>query len=176
MKKMIWLWLPVLLLSGGCFWGNSYKSVADYDLTPVKCKFPAPVRFDIFRNLSGADRRFLYCRGNEVFCDEYNRWLSGPEIMLMRSLSAALPESGSDLAAARLGITVYRFIWNESNAELGVEINLLQVDGSNRVWNTLFTAPVADKTPAAKAAAMSSCVEKLTQDVASRLAGGKEKK
>ena len=173
MNKKHLLWLPLLLLAGGCFWGSSYREVADYDLTPVKTKLPVAVKFDIFRNLSGADRRFLYSRGNEVFCDEYNRWISGPEVMLMRALSAAMPDS--TVSGVRLGITVYRFVWSGTEARLGVEITLSQ-NGTTKVWNKLFTSNAKDKTPAELAAAMSDCVELLAGDIASALAADQKKK
>ena len=166
MNKKHLLWLPLLLLAGGCFWGNSYREVANYDLAPVKTKLPAAVKFDIFRNLSGADRRFLYRRGNEVFCDEYNRWLSGPEVLLLRSLSAAMPDS--QVSGARLGVTIYRFVWSDAEAQLGVEISLSQ-NGTTKVWNKVFTSTAKDKTPVELAAAMSDCVEQMAADIACAL-------
>ena len=59
-----------------------------------------------FRNLSGADRRFLYrSQHNRMQSDEFNRWLLDPELLLERLLRGKLSGTGNDEVRVRCVIT-----------------------------------------------------------------------
>ena len=88
MKPMRLLMLPMLVLGlGGCvLMGPSYTEPVDFDLgvPAAEAVRPAalPIRFGVFRNLSGSNRGFLVREsGDRLSSDEYNRWLLSPELL-----------------------------------------------------------------------------------------------
>lgn len=170
MKIAAMLTAAALLAAAGCaLMGPEYVEPAEYDLAdPVEGARPmaAMVRFGVFRNVSGADRRFLIrAEDDRMLTDEYNRWLVSPELLIERRLRAAMPDpeeirrSGETV---RLGGTVYRFELDRKRklAVVGVDYSARLSDGASLERNTLCEAPIRDDSPAAAVRAMSEAVER----------------
>ena len=162
MKRIVTTMLATALLAAaGCaLMGPEYVEPAEYDLaqppSAESASLSAPVRFGVFRNVSGADRRFLIrAEDDRMLTDEYNRWLVSPELLIERRLRAAMPDpeeirrSGETV---RLGGTVYRFELDRKRK--------LAVVGVSLERNTLCEAPIRDDSPAAAVRAMSEAVER----------------
>lgn len=169
MKVSAMLTAAALLAAAGCaLMGPEYVEPAEYDLAqPVKRAEPmaAMVRFGVFRNVSGADRRFLIREeNNRMLTDEYNRWLVSPELLIERRLRAAMPDPEKQAQldeAVRLSGTVYRFEIDRGGrkAVVGVDYSA-RFSGASLERNTLCEAPLGDDSPAAAVRAMSEAVEK----------------
>ena len=172
MKRIVTTMLATALLAAaGCaLMGPEYVEPAEYDLAQPpaaeSASLSAPVRFCVFRNVSGADRRFLIrAEDDRMLTDEYNRWLVSPELLIERRLRAAMPDpeeirrSGETV---RLGGTVYRFEldWKRKLAVVGVDYSARLSDGASLERNTLCEAPIRDDSPAAAVRAMSEAVER----------------
>lgn len=151
MKRIVTTMLATALLAAaGCaLMGPEYVEPAEYDLaqppSAESASLSAPVRFGVFRNVSGADRRFLIrAEDDRMLTDEYNRWLVSPELLIERRLRAAMPDpeeirrSGETV---RLGGTVYRFELDRKR-----KLAVVGVDYSAR----LLTAPRWNATLCAK--------------------------
>ena len=172
MKRIVTTMLATALLAAaGCaLMGPEYVEPAEYDLAQPpaaeSASLSAPVRFGVFRNVSGADRRFLIrAEDDRMLTDEYNRWLVSPELLIERRLRAAMPDpeeirrSGETV---RLGGTVYRFELDRKRklAVVGVDYSARLSDGASLERNTLCEAPIRDDSPAAAVRAMSEAVER----------------
>lgn len=172
MKIAAMLTAAALLAAAGCaLMGPEYVEPAEYDLAdPVEGARPmaAMVRFGVFRNVSGADRRFLIrAEDDRMLTDEYNRWLVSPELLIERRLRAAMPDPeeirrGGE--TVRLSGTVYRFELDRKRklAVVGVDYSARLSGGASLERNTLCEAPIRDASPAAAVRAMSAAVEKST--------------
>ncbi len=162
MKVVLGGVLGMLLLSGCVLSQHAYVEPADYDFSgdsaPVSSR---AVRFGVFGNYSGSDRRFLVHLGEGRFqCDEYKRWLMIPEMLLKRRLSLFFPVR-PDSVHGKLSIdcTIYRFEFDleRKKARFCAEYTLR--DGSRvLVLRHEFSAPFRSGSGAALAAAMSRCV------------------
>ncbi len=172
MKRIVTTMLATALLAAaGCaLMGPEYVEPAEYDLAQPpaaeSASLSAPVRFGVFRNVSGAVRRFLIrAEDDRMLTDEYNRWLVSPELLIERRLRAAMPDpeeirrSGETV---RLGGTVYRFELDRKRklAVVGVDYSARLSDGASLERNTLCEAPIRDDSPAAAVRAMSEAVER----------------
>ncbi len=158
----------VIALGGGCLFPSGASPVSDFDLEPVAVTGSVPVRCGVFRNLSGGDRRFMSRRGSEVFFDENNRWLSGPEQTLMRAVFSGI---GNDDSAGncRLDVTIYRFCRNGDNAELAVEASLVSGDGAKvSSWSRRYVSAIAGSDAGAFVAAMDRCTAEFAAEAVSR--------
>ena len=76
MKKICFFPAAVLLaMLTGCIFGGASSEPQIYSLTPAQKKHlyvPCQVKFLLFRNLSGSDRRFLYrFEGGRMKGDEF---------------------------------------------------------------------------------------------------------
>lgn len=170
MKSSVMLAAAALLAGAGCaLMGPEYAETAEYDLAHPAAEvppLPVAVRFGVFRNVSGADRRFLIRTADDrMLTDEYNRWLVSPELLIERRLRAAMPDpekvrrSGETV---RLGGTVYRFELDQQRklAVVGVDYSARLAGGASLERNILCEAPIRDDSPAAAVRAMSTAVEK----------------
>lgn len=181
------LFLP--LLAGCALMSTSYVDPAEYDLSIRKDPL-SDVRFEIgtFRNLSGSDRRFLYReKSGRMVSDDYSRWLLSPDLLLERHLQQALSPDGARLSGrsgtfVRISGTIYRFDFDRDARKA-----VLCVDYAVRVFTdrkpvdsesvTVTTEePIRGNTPAAAAAAMSSCVEQSIVQVRTMLEKTKTEK
>ena len=130
MKKAVLMFWGALTvgLTGGCLWGSSYTLPETYDLPVMKAMpVPTPVQFVSFRNLSGADRRFMTRRpdGRIVF-DDGRRFLESPELLLERALREAVTGSDRSGAAVKINGVIRRFEFTApaATAVLGAEFYL----------------------------------------------------
>lgn len=118
-----------VMLVGGCMLtGPSYTDPVDYDLgipAADSVKFlPLPIRFGVFRNLSGSSRGFLVREGaDRLASDEYNRWLLSPELLLQRRIRTQLRDPIGTPLNVRLDASIYRFEFDRArhSANLSVE-------------------------------------------------------
>ena len=117
--------LLVALLSG-CIGGSSSETRL-YSLPSAGAKEILPCRVTVLklRNLSGADRRFLfrYSR-SRMQTDEFNRWLLDPELSLERFLRGELKGSGRKDIRVRGVITVFEFDAEKRLAVLAADFTL----------------------------------------------------
>ena len=115
-----------LALLSGCIGGQSSETRL-YSLPSVGAKETLPCRVTVLklRNLSGADRRFLfrYSR-NRMQTDEFNRWLLDPELSLERFLRGELKGSGKKDVRIRGVITVFEFDAEKKLAVLAADFTL----------------------------------------------------
>ncbi len=165
MKK----YFAAVLLAGcvaGCF--SNYQPCAEYDLAPVKAHYSQPFEYGVFRNISGADRRFLYRNANQVDFDEYNRWISSPEVLIMRALGGGFSDVEPRPDSPKLDLTVSRFGWAGNEAQLSVDYVLSR--GALRFGgHREYSHAAASTAPGALAEAMNECVELLAQEIAGAL-------
>lgn len=106
-----------LLLSGifvclscftGCIGSSSETRFFTLGDNGTEQSLPCRVTVSRFRNLSGADRRFLYrCQNNRMQNDEFNRWLLDPELLLERLLRSKLGGAGHGEVRVRCVITAF---------------------------------------------------------------------
>ncbi len=166
--RCFFLALSALLL-GGCSFSSNYRRPQEFDLAPVKVEFSRPISFSGFSNLSGSDRRFLLCRGSQTVRAEYSRWISNPDLMLMRALASGVPDAVTDKPLPRCNLVLYRFNWCDENAYLVADVTLLNGKNSSR-W--MFQTQEKCEKPSAEArvAAMDQCVERLAVSIKEKLA------
>ena len=172
MKKVVMTMLTAALFAAaGCaLMGPEYVEPAEYDLAQPPSEeiapLPVPVRFGVFRNVSGADRRFLVREENDrMLTDEYNRWLVSPELLIERRLRAAMPdpeEVRGNSEVVRLSGTVYRFEFDRrrKRAVVGVNYSARLSDGGRLERDAYYEVPMRDDSPATAVQAMSAAVEK----------------
>ncbi|GEM_PF-5535591 len=172
--KRVLLALGSLLLVGGCFSSN-YQQPQEYDLSPVDVKFSRPVSLGNFSNLSGCDRRFLLSENSEMTREEYSRWISNPDLMLMRSLAAAIPDSATQGAVPCCRLTLYRFTWSCDEAQLTAEVMLSYGTETIR-WMFQAKEKCEDSSAEKRVAAMNLCVKKLALSIQEKLSSLPEQK
>ena len=172
MKRIVTTMLATALLAAaGCaLMGPEYVEPAEYDLAQPpaaeSASLSAPVRFGVFRNVSGADRRFLIrAEDDRMLTDEYNRWLVSPELLIERRLRAAMPdpeEVRGNSEVVRLSGTVYRFEFDRrrKRAVVGVNYSARLSDGGRLERDAFYEVPMRDDSPATAFLAMSAAVEK----------------
>ena len=116
-----------LALLTGCIGGGQSSETRLYSLPSVGAKETLPCRVTVLklRNLSGADRRFLfkYSR-NRMQTDEFNRWLLDPELSLERFLRGELKGSGRKDVRVRGVITAFEFDAEKHLAVLAADFTL----------------------------------------------------
>ncbi len=175
----------VLMIGGGCvLFSEPYIEPAEYDLAApgpevVPEPVAVPVEFGVFRNLSGSDRRFLVrIDGDRLQSDEYNRWLLIPEQLIVRHLYEALPGSADCGTPVRINAVIYRFEFdrNRQEAVFCARFTLRRAATEVQV-DTAVRTPMADASPEAAVAAMSSCLAKAAAELRTAIAGnwGEEK-
>ena len=172
MKRIVTTMLATALLAAaGCaLMGPEYVEPAEYDLAQPpaaeSASLSAPVRFGVFRNVSGADRRFLIrAEDDRMLTDEYNRWLVSPELLIERRLRAAMPdpeEVRGNSEVVRLSGTVYRFEFDRrrKRAVVGVNYSARLSDSGRLERDAFYEVPMRDDSPATAVQAMSAAVEK----------------
>lgn len=156
------------LFLGGCSLSSNYKHPQEFDLAPVKVKFSRAVSFSNFTNLSGSDRRFLLCDGSQTTRAEYSRWISNPDLMLMRALASGVPDSVTDKPLPRCNVVLYRFNWCDGSAYLVADVTLLYGKNSSR-WMFQTQEKCTASNADARVAAMNQCVERLAVSLQEKL-------
>ena len=120
--------IPVLLLMCGCFWGGNSPETRIYDLgspAPLK-RLPWQVNYHLLRNLSGADRRLLLRHADgEIRCDEFNRWLLDPELLLERYLRSSVSGSGVHAVSVRGVLVAFETDLQRHEAVLKMDFTLV---------------------------------------------------
>ena len=154
------------LLAAGCaLFGTGYTEPNDFDLAAPSATDVAPttepVRFGVFRNLSGSDRRFLVrLEGDRMQTDEYNRWLLVPELLLERRFRAELPlpeTFAADTPEIKLDCAIYRFEFDRVRQQAVLELTLTaRTRGHDRHRQLRFEVPIDGDTPEAAVGAMSA--------------------
>ncbi len=185
----------VLILStlalalGGCaLMRSDYTEPTDFDLgnptSEAVTTVALPIRFGVFRNISGANRKFLIRESsNRLVADDYNCWILSPELLLRRRIRAELQDpTESSSKGVLLTATLYRFEFDrerhiavlsvEFSAKLGsyVESTSLQTFESAYQEDVSESAASAMSENASKA---TQVIRKLIDSVATR-AGSKD--
>ena len=129
MKKLFLFPAGVLcLVLSGCIFGgaNSQPQIFSLSASAVKSeKLPCQVKFLLFRNLSGSDRRFLYRYGdNQVRGHEFSRWVLDPELLLERFLREEVRGGGNENVRIRGVVTSFEFDVPKQLAVLSVDFTL----------------------------------------------------
>ena len=168
MKKLFLFPAAVSLLTlAGCIFGgaSSQPQIFSLGTSAVKSeKLPCQVRFLLFRNLSGADRRFLYrCEGNQVLGNEFNRWILDPELLLERFLREEIRGGGNESVRVRGVITCFEFDVPKQQAVLSVDFTLYSgdIDRSFNIRSEQTFSVRDDVAGQAAAAAMEKCAFEL---------------
>ena len=172
MKKLFLLSAAVSLLTlTGCIFGGASSQPQIFSLgsSAVKSeKLPCQVRFLLFRNLSGSDRRFLYRNeGNLVRGNEFSRWILDPELLLERFLREEIRGGGNESVRIRGVITCFEFDVPRQQAVLSVDFTLYGGD-IDRSFNIRSEQPFAAKDDA-KGLAAAAAMEKCAFDLAAKL-------
>ncbi len=164
-----------LVLCGCVFFQNSYVEPAEFDLlnsVPASSNPAAlPVHFGVFRNLSGADRRFLVRRSDGTISrDEYRRWLMEPELMLERCFNEQLsPAAGNDAAeAVTVSGVIYRFEFMLEPPQARFEARFkLRYKSQIREVSVDITRDITEEQPAglAMAACVEAAADRLRQEI-----------
>lgn len=157
------------LFFGGCALSSNYKHPQEFDLAPVKVKFSRTVSFGNFTNLSGSDRRFLLCDGAETTRAEYSRWISSPDLMVMRALASGVPGTVTDKPIPRCNVVLYRFNWCDGSAYLVADV-MLSYGKNNSRWMFQTREKCTASNAGARVAAMNQCVERLAVSLQEKLA------
>lgn len=154
-----------LLLAGGCvFTPNTYVENSEFDLKLPKQVKSAPIRLGVFKNLSGADQRFMVRRGDgRVVSLEYQRWRLSPELMLMRCMYGAFNVAAQNAdGVPQVNAVIYRFEFDENAARLAVDFTIavasIAAVGPTVRVNVAVPVKASGDSAAARAAAMSECV------------------
>jgi hypothetical protein len=177
MKKLILFPAGVLcLILSGCIFGgaSSQPQIFSLGASAVKSeKLPCQVRFLLFRNLSGSDRRFLYRYGdNQVRGHEFSRWVLDPELLLERFLREEVRGGGNESVRIRGVITSFEFDVPEQLAVLAVDFTLYggELERSVSIRTVQKIASGDNESGTAAAGAMEKCAlelaGKLQQQVA----------
>ncbi|MBP5531587.1 MAG: hypothetical protein J6Y54_06135 [Lentisphaeria bacterium] len=199
MKKMLMCGLAALsLLGAGCvFSRNDYVEIVEFDLELPKRAENAPaVRIGVFKNLSGADRRFLLRQGDgQVVSLEYQRWRLAPELLLMRCIFGALDIGPDrDVKLPRLSAVIYRFEFDKRDEKAHLSVDFFMPDFRDPASAGKASQPhpvtircdaavpvkKSGDMAAARAAAMSECarlaVEKLSAEMNAKTVRKADKK
>ena len=164
-----------LILSGCIFGGaSSQPQIFSLSASAVKSeKLPCQVKFLLFRNLSGSDRRFLYrCQDNQVRGHEFSRWVLDPELLLERFLREKVRVGGNESVRVRGVITSFEFDVPKQLAVLSVDFTLYggELERSFSVRTVQPIVPGNNETGQAAALAMEKCAfelaDKLQQQIA----------
>ena len=177
-------WIPAAALiwaTAGCaLFGPSYRGPAVFDLpAPAVSENGAALpecELGTVRNLSGADRRFLFrMKDGRMEPDEYSRWLLSPDRMFERRLGEALTGGSSESELRnylRIGATIRRFEFDrrENAALLDVEFTVREfrdrLPQREKTQEFRIRAPIAGGGDAADcAAAMGRCFDEAAADV-----------
>lgn len=125
---------------------------------------PCRVTILRFRNLSGADRRFLYrCQNNRMQSDEFSRWLLDPELLLERLLRSQLDGAGHEEVRVRCVITAFEIDTTRNIAVLAGDFTLYcgeNILTFRALEERKFSAESGDFSVAA-AEAMNKCASAL---------------
>ena len=165
MKKKNLLFSAAVLCAGltGCIFGGSSSQPQIFSLRPgveKRAKLPCQVKFLLFRNLSGADRRFLYRQSeNLVYGHEFCRWVLDPELMFERFLRESVQGEGNENVRVRGVITCFEFDIPGKRAVLAVDFTLFGGERSRSftLREEQFWDVESDETGVAAAAAMEKC-------------------
>ena len=161
----------VLLTSGGCIWGGQSRETRFFDLKAEQSKsllLPCEVNFMLFRNLSGADRRFLVRQsGNRLRGDEFNRWLLDPELLLERFLREDLRGKSGPTVRVRGVLTAFEFDLLRKEAVLGIDFTLTSGENS-RHFNCRIREKISsggEDFSSSAAAAMNICATRAAGEL-----------
>ena len=155
------------LILSGCFSGGLSSGTRLFSPAAVNEKqFQLPCRIKImnFRNLAGADRRFLFrYKGNRMHNDEFNRWLLSPELMLERFLREEFNGTGKTEVRVRGVITSFEFNAEKHLAVLAVDFTLYSGEQSIsfKAKSEKRFARDSRDLPQAAADAMEKCISSL---------------
>lgn len=109
----------------GCVGSSSETRCFTLGSNDAEKVLPCRVTILRFRNLSGADRRFLYrYQNNRMQNDEFSRWLLDPELLLERLLRSKLNGTGRDEVRARCVITAFEIDIARNTAVLAGDFTL----------------------------------------------------
>lgn len=158
--------LPTLLLIPGCvFVSEDYIAPATYDFARPEAESSVAVNRIKVRNISGADRRFLYRSSNNlVKSDEYNRWLLEPELLIERALCEVFGKRSCDGIEAACRIQVFEFDLVRKVSRLKLEVRFSHGTSSceyTKTWETSFDA----KRSSSAAESMNKTVSKALADI-----------
>ena len=154
---------------GGCiFWPNEYVETADYDIV-LATGGTRRIALGVFRNFSGADRRFL-CRNKDgrMIPLEYHRWLMSPELMLQRGMYDKFSiDPRNDAAIPRVSCDLYRFEFDDARATARFAAEFcIEHKGEAKVIRVDLSEPVTGEFPGrAGADAMSACIAKALAEL-----------
>lgn len=166
------LFVSALLFSGGCMlFQNRYEEPHVYDLgggLEKAVSLPCKAEFVSFRNLSGADRRFLVrVSGNGLVNDEFNRWLVSPELLLERFLRQSFVSCGDVPVKIRAVITGFEIDRRSNTAILSADFTL-RSGGRSTTFSSRVQEPFSASGSAvsgAAAEAMKRCAAKLAGEL-----------
>ena len=172
MKKLFLFPAGVLcLVLSGCIFGgaNSQPQIFSLSASAVKSeKLPCQIKFLLFRNLSGSDRRFLYRYGdNQVRGHEFNRWVLDPELLLERFLREEVRGGGNENVRIRGVITSFEFDVPKQLAVLSVDFTLYGGALERSVSIRTVQKISSDENGAGQAAA--GAMEKCALELAGKL-------
>lgn len=155
--------LVSLSVLSGCIGSSSETRVFTLGGNGTEQSLPCRVTVLRFRNLSGADRRFLHrSQHNRMRSDEFSRWLLDPELLLERLLRSKLNGTGNEEVRIRCVITTFEIDDTRSTAILAGDFTLYcgEYIRTFRVQEERkFSAESGD--PAAAAEAMDQCAAAL---------------
>ena len=151
----------------GCIGSSSETRFFSLGGKGAEQALPCRVTVLRFRNLSGADRRFLYrYQHNRMQNDEFSRWLLEPELLLERFLRGELNGTGEKEVRIRCVITAFEIDAVRNCAVIAGDFTLSCQD-SIRSFSVReekkISAGAGD--PAAAAAAMDQCASVLAGKV-----------
>lgn len=150
----------------GCFF-EPYQEVSRYE-PPVTRQIASPLRATEFTDISGVFTAYrTIAPDGRVSDDSRFKWVLPPGELVSRALNRCFTGDGT----RRLTGTLDTFA--ESNGQF-VCAGTFCID--NRNYRFRCTAPVTDASPAARAGAAASCIEKLAAEAAAAARASGESK
>ena len=156
--------LVCLAVLTGCVGSSSETRFFTLGSNGTEKSLPCRVTVLRFRNLSGADRRFLYrCQNNRMQNDEFSRWLLDPELLLERLLRSKLNGTGHNEVRVRGVITAFEIDTVRNAAVLAGDFTLYCGENIQtfRVQEERKFSAESGDTAAAAAEAMDQCASAL---------------
>ncbi len=148
----------------GCIGSSSETRFFTLGGNGILQDLPCRVTVSRIRNLSGADRRFLYrCQNNRMQNDEFSRWLLDPELLLERLLRSKLNGTGHEEVRVRCVITAFEIDTTRNTAVLAGDFTLYcgeNILTFRALEERKFSAESGDFSVAA-AEAMNKCASAL---------------
>ena len=172
--------IPVLLLICGCFWGGNSPETRIYDFgvsAPAK-QLPWQVNYQLFRNLSGADRRLLLRNADgKIRCDEFNRWLLDPELLLERYLRNSVSGSGKHPVSVRGTLLAFEMDLQRHEAVLKMDFTLVSEGRRKNIsCGAVKRFSAAEDRVTQAVNAMTGCAEEIARQLRKQINLFMEKK